>query len=147
MPASSRGRAGRDRPFLVEPLGEKGYAAIAYQVHFPAESWHTGDIDFAVALDLFALCSPSISGCATLSIFRLYSVFGLAGLQRMRLSSLALVLEWSRVPSRKFVQPGCTVTANRIPIGPGHTPFRLLLALIPRLAEPCATMILILCYR
>jgi hypothetical protein len=52
MPASSRGRAGRDRPFLVEPLGEKGYAAIAYQVHFPAESWHTGDIDFAVALDL-----------------------------------------------------------------------------------------------
>src|ERR1035438_8001667 len=27
-------------------------AAIAYQVHFPAESRHTGDIDFAVALDL-----------------------------------------------------------------------------------------------
>jgi predicted nucleotidyltransferase len=26
--------------------------AIAYQVHFPAESRHTGDIDFAVALDL-----------------------------------------------------------------------------------------------
>jgi len=26
--------------------------AIAYQIHFPAESRHTGDIDFAVALDL-----------------------------------------------------------------------------------------------
>lgn len=26
--------------------------AIAYQVHFPAESRHTGDVDFAVALDL-----------------------------------------------------------------------------------------------
>jgi predicted nucleotidyltransferase len=26
--------------------------AIAYQVHFPAEARHTGDIDFAVALDL-----------------------------------------------------------------------------------------------
>jgi predicted nucleotidyltransferase len=26
--------------------------AIAYQVHFPAESRHTGDIDFAIALDL-----------------------------------------------------------------------------------------------
>ena len=26
--------------------------AIAYQVHFPGELRHTGDIDFAVALDL-----------------------------------------------------------------------------------------------
>ena len=26
--------------------------AIAYQVHFPREDRHTGDIDFAVALDL-----------------------------------------------------------------------------------------------
>ena len=26
--------------------------AIAYQVHFPRENRHTGDIDFAVALDL-----------------------------------------------------------------------------------------------
>src|ERR1700730_4328398 len=26
--------------------------AIAYQVHFPAESRHTGDIDFAIALEL-----------------------------------------------------------------------------------------------
>jgi len=26
--------------------------ALAYQVHFPRENRHTGDIDFAVALDL-----------------------------------------------------------------------------------------------
>ena len=26
--------------------------AIAYQIHFPEEARHTGDIDFAVALDL-----------------------------------------------------------------------------------------------
>ena len=27
--------------------------AIAYQVYFPAESRHTGDIDFGIALDLY----------------------------------------------------------------------------------------------
>ena len=26
-------------------------------------------------------------------------------------------LEWNRVPSPKFVQPGCTVTTNRIRVG------------------------------
>jgi hypothetical protein len=30
-------------------------------------------------------------------------------------SSSALVLEWSGAPSHKFVQPGCTVAAQRNP--------------------------------
>ncbi len=62
----------------------------------------------------FAVCSPSISVCTTLSIFHWIRSLP-SGLQPMRLSSSALVLERRMVPSPKFVQPGCTATPNRIP--------------------------------
>jgi hypothetical protein len=46
-----------DRRALRDYCAELGadlviIGAIAYQVHFPGEPRHTGDIDFAVALDL-----------------------------------------------------------------------------------------------
>jgi hypothetical protein len=69
----------------------------------------------------FALYSPNINVCANACHAQL--AFGLlagAWPQRMRPSSSALVLEWNRALRDKFVQPGCTVTANRIPSEPGR---------------------------
>jgi len=60
----------------------------------------------------FALCSPSISVCTMLSILHLSLVFARSWLQPMRPSSSALVGGRSRVPSHKFVQPGCTATTT-----------------------------------
>jgi hypothetical protein len=61
----------------------------------------------------FALYSPTISVCQTLSMLHLYSVFARAWPQPMRPWSSALVGEWSRLPSPEFVHPGCTAMARK----------------------------------
>jgi len=66
---------------------------------------------------MFAVCSPSIKVCENDGHSRF--VFSLARTWRPMQRS-ASALEWGRVPTHKFVQPGCTVAANRIPSGPGR---------------------------
>jgi hypothetical protein len=46
-----------------------------------------------------------------------YLAFACAWLQPVRPSSLALVLEWSGIPSHRFVHPGCTVTPTESQAG------------------------------
>ena len=66
---------------------------------------------------IFAVYSPTMSLCTDAHHSR--SAFSLCPslAANSPTSSSALVLEWSRVLSPNFVQPGCTVTANRTQAG------------------------------
>ncbi len=65
----------------------------------------------------FALCSPTIGLCPTVRISDLSPVFARAWPQLMRLSSSALVFEWSNAPRHKFVHPGCTLMSTESQAG------------------------------
>jgi len=60
----------------------------------------------------FALCSPTMDACAN----GCHTRFGFNLYPSVAPTHAAVVvdigLEWNRVPSPKFVQPGCTVTQH-----------------------------------
>ena len=76
---------------------------------------HPRSQKIAQGLLTFALYSPSVGVCANAGHARFVFSLGPSLAATRATSSSALVLEWNRALRDKFVQPGCTVTANRIP--------------------------------
>jgi hypothetical protein len=108
----------RQRPMNEFPTRSRHSIVDSWILGHPISRSTTSPIEKSRSVLLtFALCSHRVNLCVNGCHARF--VFNLC--PRVAPTHAAVVvgigLEWNRIASSKFVQPGCTVTTNRIQVG------------------------------